>query len=101
MYNGAFNMSGEASIPAGADGKNDVYLVLSTRITVAGALMAATPVATITPSSYTANSEVLKKGASGPNITQPICNQFAVTPENGSTAWKIEPNGTNTGVLKK
>lgn len=90
-----FKMSGAAQFV----GSDDVYLFVYSdatlpTITVAGALTAASPVAKITPSAYTAERQVLS-AASG-TITQDICDQFALSDEN----WQITPSadGTN-GVL--
>lgn len=90
-----FKMSGAAQFV----GSDDVYLFVYSdatlpTITVAGALTAASPVAKITPSAYTAGKQVLR--AASVTITQDICDQFALSDEN----WQITPSadGTN-GVL--
>ncbi|MBD5410457.1 MAG: hypothetical protein HDR53_05190, partial [Treponema sp.] len=95
---GTFKISGSASIPAREDGMNDVYLANGKTITVAGALTAESPVATITPSDYTADRQVLSAGGSITEITQDICDKFAITPQDDGTEWKIAPDGAN-GVL--
>lgn len=78
---------------------DDVYLYAAgsnvATITVAGALTTESPVATITPDSYTAGRQVLSAGT-GVTITQGICDKFALS----ETGWKIAPNGSN-GVLEK
>ena len=94
-----FKISGSASIPAREDGMNDVYLANGKTITVAGALTAESPVATITPSDYTAGRQVLSAGGSITDITQDICDKFAITPQADGMEWKIVPDGAN-GVLK-
>ena len=99
---GLLEMSGGAIF--GSD--NDVYLYDNApntepapTITVAGWLSAASPVATITPSAYTAGRQVLSKGGSVTEITQDICGKFAVTYQYG-TNWIIVPNDTRAnGVL--
>ncbi|MDE7291314.1 MAG: right-handed parallel beta-helix repeat-containing protein [Treponemataceae bacterium] len=94
-----FKMSGSASIPAEDDGKNDVYLYASgtdiPTITVAGDLTASSPVATITPSAYTAGRQVLSAGTDM-TIDDTVCGKFAVSQK----GWEIAPNDDGTaGVL--
>ena len=97
--NGTFTIGGEACIPVGEDGKNDVYIVSGKAITVASDLTAPSPVATIKPSSYTAGSQVLSAG-DGVTIDDAVCGKFAVTPQN-DTGWRVAPNGDGTaGVLE-
>ena len=100
IYNeGTFTIGGEACIPVGEDGKNDVYIVSGKAITVASDLTAPSPVATIKPSSYTAGSQVLSAG-DGVTIGDAVCGKFAVTPQN-DTGWRVAPNGDGTaGVLE-
>ena len=100
IYNeGTFTIGGEACIPVGEDGKNDVYIVSGKAITVASDLTAPSPVATIKPSAYTAGSQVLSAG-DGVTIDDAVCAQFAVTPQN-DTGWRVAPNGDGTaGVLE-
>lgn len=93
--NCTFKMSGASQFAE----SDDVYLYAGATlptITVAGALTAASPVATIKlpDTAYTAGKQVLR-AASG-TITQGICDQFALSDEN----WQITPSadGTN-GVL--
>ena len=88
---GTFKISGSASIPAGEDGTNDVYLASGKTITVAGALTAASPVATITPSDYTAGRQVLSAGTDV-TIGDTVCDKFALTPAPDGMEWKIVPN---------
>ena len=100
IYNeGTFTIGGEACIPVGEDGKNDVYIVSGKAITVASDLTAPSPVATINPSAYTAGSQVLSAG-DGVTIDDAVCRKFAVTPQN-DTGWRVSPNGDGTaGVLE-
>ena len=99
---GTLSMSGSAKFAE----SDDVYLYDAApntepapTITVAGYLSAASPVATITPSDYTAGRQVLSKGGSVTEITQDICGKFAVTYQYG-TNWIIVPNDTRAnGVL--
>ena len=97
--NGTFTIGGEACIPVGEDGKNDVFIVSGKAITVASDLTAPSPVATITPTAYTAGSQVLSAG-DGVTIDDAVCGKFAVTPQN-DTGWRVAPNGDGTaGVLE-
>ncbi len=90
LYSGDFNMGGSASIPCeGVAGKNDVYLASGCYITVVDTLSAETPVATITPLSYSTSTKVLSGSAIGSEYSK-----FAVTP-NGSDSYIIN----NTGYL--
>ncbi|MDE6244672.1 MAG: hypothetical protein K2M50_03330, partial [Treponemataceae bacterium] len=100
IYNdGTFTIGGEACIPVGEDGKNNVYIVSGKAITVASDLTAPSPVATITPTAYTAGSQVLSAG-DGVTIDDAVCGKFAVTPQN-DTEWRVAPNGDGTaGVLE-
>ena len=100
IYNdGTFTIGGEACIPVGEDGKNDVYIVSGKAITVASDLTAPSLVATITPTAYTAGSQVLSAG-DGVTIDDAVCGKFAVTPQN-DTGWRVAPNGDGTaGVLE-
>lgn len=94
-------MSGTAKF----ESNNDVYLYASAgdmpTITVTGALTAKALVATITPSNYTENKQVLSVN---PDITMndTLCNTlFSITPNNG-TKWKISyDSSSRKGVLKK
>ncbi|MBD5443691.1 MAG: right-handed parallel beta-helix repeat-containing protein [Treponema sp.] len=100
IYNGGtFTIGGEACIPVGEDGKNDVYIVSGKAITVASDLTAPSPVATITllTSAYAAGKQVLSAGTGVP-IIQDICDKFALSEE----GWQIVPkDGDSTaGVLK-
>ena len=97
FFNGwcTFKMSGSAYIPAGEDGKNDVYLqYLSSgiNITVTGELTATAPVATITPSSYSDGGNLLY--VNGIAMTQDIADKFAVTPYKGVDC-AISTNGSS------
>ena len=90
---GTFNMNGAASIPAGDDGKNDVYLNASgtniATICIAGVLTAATPVATITPSAYTEGMQVLSLASGTATTLAANCEKFEVS----QAGWKIDEEG--------
>ena len=91
MSSGTFNMSGSAVV----DEKNDVYLYYSNpyfnKITITGELTGATPVATITSSSYTSGTQVLQ-GGDGVDLVAEV-SKFAVTP-NDAGEWAINTDGT-------
>ena len=100
-----FSMQGAAAIPAGVGGvtgagKNDVYLQTDTNIKVAAALTSTTtPVATITPASYTLDKVVL----TGTALSATECAKFALTPKSGAgDPWAIKyDSATGKGVLKQ
>ncbi len=85
---GSFTMSGSASVAS----NNDVYLDTGKTITVGGAFDASvtTPVATITPSSYTAGTQVLSGSA---DLLSSEHGKFSVTPETNGNAWAIDSAG--------
>ena len=84
-----------AYIPAGVDGKNDVYH----SVIVTGNVTAQAPVATITPNDYYEGCVVLT-GTSDMTLTQEIADKFAL--KSDGTLWNVvvEP-GTNYAVLKR
>ena len=93
-------MSGTAKF----ESNNDVYLYVTPAgdmptITVTGALTAKAPVATITPSDYTEDKQVLSVNP-GITMNDTLCNLFSITPDNG-TKWKISYNSSSKGILKK
>ena len=95
---GHLDMEGDAIIPPGTDGSNDVDVVGA--IEVVGALTATeTPVATITPNEYTVNRVVLKGSA----LTPAECAKFALTQPSGAVgSWSIKfDSATTKGVLKQ
>ena len=88
-YNGGtVNMRGSISIPAGDEAKNDVYLASNKYICVTGELTAASPVATLSPSSYAVDTKLFTTA----NLTQDIADKFAV--KSDGTPWSIVA-GTN------
>ena len=92
---GKLNMSGAAQFAE----SDDVYLYANgsdiPTITVAGALTAESPVATITPSDYTAGRQVLSAGTDV-TIDDTVCGKFALTPAPDDMEWKIVPNDDGT-----
>lgn len=89
-YLGIFKISGNAVVVS----DNDVYLNYVAKITVTGELTGNTPVATITPSSYTSQKEVIQVE----DVTfDSVIGKFSVTPklnENGQPEnWIIDQNG--------
>ncbi len=101
----SFSMSGAATIPAGVAGttgagKNDVYLDENTSVAVPAAITSTTtPVATITPVSYTLGTTVL----TGAALNAAECAKFAVTqPGVEEFPWTIKYDSvTGKGVLKQ
>ncbi|MCH5282267.1 MAG: hypothetical protein J1E59_01260 [Treponema sp.] len=69
-------------------------------ITITSALTATGTVATITPSTYKEGREILTAGE-GVTLTQEICDQFAVKPQNDDTEWIILLDNSNSGILGK
>ena len=98
-YYATFKISGSAVVKS----DNDVYLKDCAKITVTGALTGTTPVATITPSSYTNEKQVIQVE----NISfDSVVDKFAVTPklnDNGDyETWSINKNGeivSDSGVV--
>ena len=89
-YYATFKISGSAVVKS----NNDVYLKDCAKITVTGALTGTTPVATITPSSYTNAKQVIQVE----NISfDSVVDKFAVTSklnDNGDyETWSINKNG--------
>ena len=87
---GIFKISGNAVVVS----DNDVYLNYVAKITVTGELTGNTPVATITPSSYTDQKQVIQvEGVA----FESVISKFSVTPklnENGQYEnWIIDQNG--------
>ena len=106
QYYNTLEISGSTYIPAGdasgatGNGKNDVYLEIGKTITIASALTSTTtPVATITPSSYSPGTAVLADSDGSGDLVQSELSKFAVTPDSGEE-WTIGYNATSkTGVL--
>lgn len=104
VYNrGSLLMGGSAYIPAGTDKKNDVCLATGRTVSVASSLTATpTPVATITPPSYSPGMTVLSDtgtGASAGTLVQSELSKFAVVPHSGDE-WTIGYNSSSKrGVL--
>lgn len=87
VFNDASNfiIKGNINIPAGSDGKHDVYLNNSSYITVTDALTS-DKVATITPSDYAARTPLVY--ASGVEMNEELVDKFTLTPEYGAN-WVI------------
>ncbi len=84
---GIFEMSGSAVVVS----NNDVYLV-SSKITVANTLSGTTPVATITPASYAASTQVLS-AENGVDLAAMV-KKFKVTPDpDDGSQWTINAEG--------
>lgn len=89
-YLGIFKISGNAVVVS----DNDVYLNYVAKITVTGELTGSTPVATITPSSYTAEKQVIQ--VEGVTFDS-VIGKFSVTPKlnenDQSENWIINESG--------
>ena len=92
---GKLNMSGAAQFAESDDVYLSDYNTNISTITVVGALTAASPVATITPSYYTAGRQVLSAGTDM-TIDDTVCDKFALTPAPDGMEWKIVPNDDGT-----
>ncbi len=101
--NGNLLMGGSAYIPAGTDKKNDVCLATGRTVSVASSLTATpTPVATITPPSYSAGTAVLSDtgtGASAGALVQSELSKFAVVPHSGEEFTIGYNSSSKRGVL--
>lgn len=84
---GTFAMSGNAIV----DSSTSVYLAKDTFITISGKLNGAETVATITPVTYSAGTQVLQ-AENGVDLAAMV-EKFAVTP-NGGEEWTIKDDGT-------
>ena len=87
---GIFKISGNAVVVS----DNDVYLNYVAKITVTGELTGNTPVATITPSSYTDQKQVIQvEGVA----FESVIRKFSVTPKLNENSqyenWIIDQNG--------
>jgi uncharacterized repeat protein (TIGR02543 family) len=90
VYNSStFIINGNINIPAGSDGKHDVYLSDPSYITVTAALTSDN-VATITPSKYEVRLPLIY--ASGVAMSEELIDKFILTPEYGSN-WVVEIDG--------
>ena len=83
-----------AYIPAGDDGKNDVY----SSLIITGDVTAETPVATIRPYSYYEGCVVLT-GTSDMTLTQEIADKFAL--KSDGTLWNIVADTENNNAVLK
>ncbi len=93
---GKFNMSGSATV----DSSNTVYLYGSStvdvyaKVTIAGSLTGTSPVATITPQSYTAGTALLEVSSDSGTTLAAEYSKFTLS---DSEAWIL----TEEGTLKK
>ena len=94
-----FTMKGSSRITpsteaeANTPGKNDVFLVDTSKITIGSALTGTPPVARITPNSYSSGTQVL---IGTDELLNSEHGNFTVTPESGQN-WKVN----NQGKLEK
>lgn len=85
---GTLKLGDDAYIPAGTDGKNDVFLCDA--IVLISSLNKAGPVATITPYVYDGTEQFLTQAT--PGLVGGNYDKFAVTP-NSAGDWSIDENG--------
>ena len=93
---GELNMSGNAQFAE----SDDVYLVTTYKICITDTLTASSLVATITPSTYTANKPLLSAG-DGVTLNGSICNKFAVTSQADGTEWRVALDGADGVLIRK
>ena len=92
---GTFSMSGSAIISV----ENDVYLS-DCIITITGELTGTSPVATITPDTYTAETTILEVSSDAGTTLAAEYEKFAIIPlddDNTLTVWNL----TSEGILNK
>lgn len=87
VESGTFTMSNNAVV----DSSTSVYLAKDTFITISGKLNGAETVATITPVTYSAGTQVLQ-AENGVDLAAMV-EKFKVTP-NGGEEWTIKDDGT-------
>lgn len=91
-----FNIGGSALI----DSNNDIYLADGAKITIVDALTGTSPIATITPQTYSADTVLLTLGkdSNGNDITTTSIaaeyNKFKITKQEDGTSWYMQYNGT-------
>ena len=90
------NMKGNVYIPAGDDGKNDIFIHYTSYINIKNTLNppeeASGITATITPDEYSNSYQYLRDDSDGTVVTANY-DKFKVTPD-GSTNWKLKTDGT-------
>lgn len=89
-----FNLSGSASIPAGNDGRNDVYLSSSAVITISADIGTSAPALTLTPAVYSEETTVLSGSFLQNNYTKIAVSK---NPDDKDYNWIT----TSTGTIKK
>ena len=93
---GTFNMSGSATV----DSSNPVFLYsesassIYAKITVTGVLSGTSPVATITPDTYSGDITVLEVASDSGTTLAAEYEKFAVTQPSGAEGWYIGSTGT-------
>ncbi len=91
-----FNLGGSALI----DSNNDIYLADGAKITIVDALTGTSPIATITPETYSTDTVLLTLGkdSKGNDITTTSIakefNKFKITEQEDGTSWYMQYNGT-------
>lgn len=95
---GTLNLSGTAYIAP----DNDVYLASGKFVTVTGELTGESPVATVTPDSYT-EDRVIVKGSDSYNLSSSDCDKFAVTKDSANKKfYRVSfTESPASGILKE
>ena len=95
---GTLNLSADACIAP----DNDVYLTSGNFVTVTGELTGESPVATVTPDSYT-EDRVIVKGSDSYNLSSSDCSKFTVTKDSVNNKFYsvFLDASSNTGILKE
>ena len=95
---GTLNLSGNAYIAP----DNDVYFASGKFVTVTGKLTGESPVATVTPDSYT-EDRVIVKGSDSYNLSSSDCDKFAVTKDSAKNKfYRVSfDTSSNYGILKE
>lgn len=85
-----FTMNGSAAV----DSSNDVYLSPGEYITIGSALTGTAPVATITPSSYAAGTQIIKSASSSVSLSD-FVDLFTIDDDDttDSYTWYIDDDG--------
>ena len=87
LESGSFKIGGNALVSS----NNDVYLASGTKVTIAGPLTGTSPVATITPGEYTAETRLLEVSSDSGTTLAAEYEKFAVTKD--AKVWYLSEEG--------
>ena len=102
---GTTTLGESAYIPAGTDGKNDVFLYSGgshTYLRIASSLTATTPVATLTPGTYVSGRPMIALSDDSTATLADEYEKFVVTQPSDGSYWTVDSTGllqTVTGTL--